>query len=112
MLNQTYFISRFGGSQSQSHKTSKACDRTTGSGTETSDRAPGSDSEEEEEPKDDLDPFSCQGQTETTQSMICNNKAIIILLIIKDCVFQEITSCRSHVAAFTQALAGLQTLGR
>lgn len=71
-LNQTYIISRFGGSQSQSQAASKACDRTAGSGTEASDRTPESDSEEEEEPKDDLDPFSSQGQTETAQSEIYN----------------------------------------
>lgn len=65
---QTKSRNRFGGSQSQSQAASKACDRTAGSGTEASDRTPESDSEEEEEPKDDLDPFSSQGQTETAQS--------------------------------------------
>ena len=71
MFNQAYlgglFISRFGVSQSAS----KACDSTATSGTEVSDRGADSDSEGEE-PKDGLDPFSSQGQTETTKSEIYN----------------------------------------
>lgn len=63
------FDSRFGGSQSsKSQAANKACDRTAASGTEASDRAADSDSEEGEDPKDDLDPFSSQGQTEATKS--------------------------------------------
>ncbi|KAF7662079.1 hypothetical protein LDENG_00246990 [Lucifuga dentata] len=66
---QTKSRNRFGGSQpSQSHAVSKASDRTAGSGTKTSDTAAGSDSEEREEPKEYLDPFSSQGQTEAAQS--------------------------------------------
>ncbi|XP_039990157.1 serine/threonine-protein phosphatase 6 regulatory subunit 2 isoform X1 [Xiphias gladius] len=61
---QTKSRNRFGGSQSAS----KACDRTATSGTEASDTAADSDSEEGEEPKDGLDPFSSQGQTEATKS--------------------------------------------
>ncbi|XP_045894331.1 serine/threonine-protein phosphatase 6 regulatory subunit 2 isoform X1 [Micropterus dolomieu] len=58
---------RFGGSRSsKSQAASKACDRTEASGTKASDRA--ADSEEGEDPKDDLDPFSSQGQTEATKS--------------------------------------------
>ncbi|XP_041794392.1 serine/threonine-protein phosphatase 6 regulatory subunit 2 isoform X1 [Chelmon rostratus] len=60
---------QFGGSRSsQSQAASKACDRTATSGTEASDRAADSDSEEGEDPKDDLDPFSSQGQSEATKS--------------------------------------------
>ncbi|XP_041794393.1 serine/threonine-protein phosphatase 6 regulatory subunit 2 isoform X2 [Chelmon rostratus] len=66
---QTKSRSRFGGSRSsQSQAASKACDRTATSGTEASDRAADSDSEEGEDPKDDLDPFSSQGQSEATKS--------------------------------------------
>lgn len=72
LLNQTHlnvlFYSRFGGSQSsQSQATSKACDRTAASGTEASDRAADSYSEEGEDPKDDLDPFLSQGETDATK---------------------------------------------
>lgn len=49
---------------------SKVCERTSASGTQASDRAPDSDSEEEE-PSDDLDPFSSQDQTEPAKSEIC-----------------------------------------
>ncbi|XP_058500865.1 serine/threonine-protein phosphatase 6 regulatory subunit 2 isoform X2 [Solea solea] len=60
---------RFGGSQSsQSPAATKACDRTAACGTEASDRTAGSDSEEEEEPKDEPDPFSSQGQTEAAKT--------------------------------------------
>uniref|UniRef100_UPI0037E90ECA serine/threonine-protein phosphatase 6 regulatory subunit 2 n=1 Tax=Semicossyphus pulcher TaxID=241346 RepID=UPI0037E90ECA len=60
---------RFGGSRSsQSQAASKASDRTAAPGTEASDRAPDSDSEEEEEPKDDLDPFSSLAHTEASKS--------------------------------------------
>lgn len=63
------FDSRFGGSRSsQTQVASKSCDTTAASGTEASDRAADSDSEEGEDPKDDLDPFSSQGQTEATKS--------------------------------------------
>uniref|UniRef100_A0A4W6DBN2 Protein phosphatase 6 regulatory subunit 2 n=1 Tax=Lates calcarifer TaxID=8187 RepID=A0A4W6DBN2_LATCA len=56
---QTKSRNRFGGSQSsQSHAASKDCDRTAISGTEVSDTAADSNSEEGEEPKDILDPFS------------------------------------------------------
>ncbi|XP_023259700.1 serine/threonine-protein phosphatase 6 regulatory subunit 2-like isoform X1 [Seriola lalandi dorsalis] len=66
---QTKSRNRFGGSQSsQSQADSKACDRTATSGTEVSDRAADSDSDEGEESKDGLDPFSSQGQTEATKS--------------------------------------------
>nr|XP_046249551.1 serine/threonine-protein phosphatase 6 regulatory subunit 2 [Scatophagus argus]XP_046249552.1 serine/threonine-protein phosphatase 6 regulatory subunit 2 [Scatophagus argus]XP_046249553.1 serine/threonine-protein phosphatase 6 regulatory subunit 2 [Scatophagus argus] len=66
---QTKSRNRFGGSQSsQSQATSKACDRTSASGTEASDRASDSDSEEGEDPKDDLDPFSSLSQTEAAKS--------------------------------------------
>ncbi|XP_051237506.1 serine/threonine-protein phosphatase 6 regulatory subunit 2 isoform X2 [Dicentrarchus labrax] len=66
---QTKSRNRFGGSQSaQSQAASTACDMTAASGTEASDTAADSDSEEGEDPKDDLDPFSSQGQTEATKS--------------------------------------------
>ncbi|XP_070827575.1 serine/threonine-protein phosphatase 6 regulatory subunit 2 isoform X1 [Chaetodon trifascialis] len=66
---QTKSRNRFGGSRSsQNQAASKACDRTAASGSEASDRAADSDSEEGEDPKDDLDPFSSQGQTEATKS--------------------------------------------
>ncbi|XP_076588645.1 serine/threonine-protein phosphatase 6 regulatory subunit 2 isoform X2 [Chaetodon auriga] len=66
---QTKSRNRFGGSRSsQNQAASKACDRTAASGTEASDRAADSDSEEGEDPKDDLDPFSSQGQTEATKN--------------------------------------------
>ncbi|XP_067358476.1 serine/threonine-protein phosphatase 6 regulatory subunit 2 isoform X2 [Channa argus] len=71
---QTKSRNRFGGSwSSQIPVTSKACDeteaceRTSTSVNEASDRAADSDSEEEE-PKDDLDPFSRQSQTDSTKS--------------------------------------------
>ncbi|XP_035497525.1 serine/threonine-protein phosphatase 6 regulatory subunit 2 isoform X1 [Scophthalmus maximus] len=66
---QTKSRNRFGGSQpSLSQSASKACDRTATSGTELPDKAADSHSEETEEPKDDLDPFSSQGQTEAAKS--------------------------------------------
>ncbi|KAM6926697.1 serine/threonine-protein phosphatase 6 regulatory subunit 2 isoform 1-T1 [Lycodopsis pacificus] len=66
---QTKSRNRFGGSRSsQSPAASKDCDRTAASGTEASDRAADSDSEEGENPKEDLDPFSSQGQTDGTKS--------------------------------------------
>ncbi|XP_035521444.1 serine/threonine-protein phosphatase 6 regulatory subunit 2 [Morone saxatilis] len=65
---QTKSRNRFGGSQAQSQAASTACDMTAASGTEASDTAADSDSEEGEDPKDDLDPFSSQGQTEATKS--------------------------------------------
>nr|XP_043892054.1 serine/threonine-protein phosphatase 6 regulatory subunit 2 isoform X1 [Solea senegalensis] len=49
---------RFGGSQSSQSPAA----------TEASDRTAGSDSEEEEEPKDEPDPFSSQGQTEAAKT--------------------------------------------
>ncbi|XP_069384722.1 serine/threonine-protein phosphatase 6 regulatory subunit 2 isoform X1 [Paralichthys olivaceus] len=64
---QTKSRNRFGGSQfSQNQAATKACDRTSASGTEVSDSA--ADSEEGEEPKDASDPFSSQGQTESAKS--------------------------------------------
>nr|XP_019934111.1 PREDICTED: serine/threonine-protein phosphatase 6 regulatory subunit 2 [Paralichthys olivaceus] len=64
---QTKSRNRFGGSQfSQNQAATKACDRTSASGTEVSDSA--ADSEEGEEHKDALDPFSSQGQTESAKS--------------------------------------------
>ncbi|XP_044050671.1 serine/threonine-protein phosphatase 6 regulatory subunit 2 isoform X3 [Siniperca chuatsi] len=66
---QTKSRNRFGGSRSsKSQVASKACDRTAASGAEASDRAAESDSEEGEDLKDALDPFSSQGQTEATKS--------------------------------------------
>ncbi|XP_029290508.1 serine/threonine-protein phosphatase 6 regulatory subunit 2 isoform X2 [Cottoperca gobio] len=66
---QTKSRNRFGGSRSpKSPAVSKDCDRTADSGTEASDRAADSDSEEGEDPKDDLDPFSSQGPTEAAKS--------------------------------------------
>ncbi|XP_026220987.1 serine/threonine-protein phosphatase 6 regulatory subunit 2 isoform X2 [Anabas testudineus] len=65
---QTKSRNRFGGSRSsQSPTASKACDRTATSSAEAPDGVPDSDSEEEE-PKEDMDPFSNQGQTESTKS--------------------------------------------
>ncbi|XP_041651632.1 serine/threonine-protein phosphatase 6 regulatory subunit 2 isoform X2 [Cheilinus undulatus] len=65
---QTKSRNRFGGSNlSQSSATSKACDRTAAPCTEASDRAPDSDSEEED-PKDDLDPFSSLAHSDATKS--------------------------------------------
>lgn len=62
------FFVRFGGSQSsQSPTASKVCGMTAA---EPSDGAAGSDSEEDE-PKDDLDPFSSQSQTEAAKSEMC-----------------------------------------
>ncbi|XP_068168396.1 serine/threonine-protein phosphatase 6 regulatory subunit 2 isoform X2 [Antennarius striatus] len=56
---------RFGGLRSsQSQATHKVHDATAASGTEASDRAVDSDSEEGEDQRDDLDPFLSQGQTE------------------------------------------------
>lgn len=66
---QTKSRNRFGGSRSsQSPAASKDCDETAASGTEASDRAADSDSEEGEDPKDDMDPFSSQSQAEATKS--------------------------------------------
>ncbi|KAA8590169.1 hypothetical protein FQN60_014103 [Etheostoma spectabile] len=65
---QTKSRNRFGGSRSSSSAANKDSDRTAASGTEVSDRAADSDSEEGEDPKDYLDPFSNQGQTEATKS--------------------------------------------
>ncbi|XP_075998299.1 serine/threonine-protein phosphatase 6 regulatory subunit 2 isoform X2 [Genypterus blacodes] len=65
---QTKSRNRFGGSQpSQSQAASVACDRTAGSAAEASESAADPDTEEGGEPKDDLDPFSSLGPTETTQ---------------------------------------------
>lgn len=76
MLSQTYkhvlYDLRFGGSRSsQNPAASKDCDGTAASATEDSDRAADSDSEEGENPKDDLDPFSSQGPTDGTKSETC-----------------------------------------
>lgn len=63
---------RFGGLQSsQRPVVSKACDKASASATETSDRA--ADSDSEEEPNDDLDPFSSQGQAEPAKGEICSS---------------------------------------
>uniref|UniRef100_A0A671VPP3 Protein phosphatase 6 regulatory subunit 2 n=1 Tax=Sparus aurata TaxID=8175 RepID=A0A671VPP3_SPAAU len=60
---------RFGGSQSsQGQAASKPGDKTAASGSEASDRTADSDSEEGEDPKDDMDPFSSLGQTETAKT--------------------------------------------
>lgn len=67
-FNQTHFASRFGGSQTaQGQAARKTCDQTSVSGTEAADKAADSDSEGEE-PKDDMDLFSSQSQTEATKS--------------------------------------------
>lgn len=61
------FYSRFGGSRSsQSQAAIKVNDKTAVSGIEASDTAADSDSEEED-PKDDLDPFLSQGDTDATK---------------------------------------------
>lgn len=61
---------RFGGSQySQSQVASATFQKEAASSTDIPDREADSDSEEED-PKDDLDPFSTQGQAETTDSEI------------------------------------------
>ncbi|XP_074489230.1 serine/threonine-protein phosphatase 6 regulatory subunit 2 isoform X2 [Sebastes fasciatus] len=66
---QTKSRNRFGGSRSsQSPAASKDCDKTAASGTEASDTAADSDSEEGEDPKDDLDPFSNLAQNEAAKS--------------------------------------------
>nr|XP_040017628.1 serine/threonine-protein phosphatase 6 regulatory subunit 2 isoform X2 [Gasterosteus aculeatus aculeatus] len=66
---QTKSRNRFGGLRSsQSPAASKDCDRTEASAPEASDTAADSDSVEGEKPKDDLDPFSSQGQTDGTKS--------------------------------------------
>ncbi|XP_047451518.1 serine/threonine-protein phosphatase 6 regulatory subunit 2 isoform X2 [Mugil cephalus] len=65
---QTKSRNRFGGSQSpQGQAANKTCEKTGACGSEASERATDSDSEEED-PKDDLDPFSSQEQTETTKN--------------------------------------------
>lgn len=65
---QTKSRNRFGGSQmAQGQTPTKAGDGPGASGNEASDRTPDSDSEEEET-KDDLDPFSSQGQTDATKN--------------------------------------------
>lgn len=59
---------RFGGSRSsQSQAAGKTCDRAATSSAETPDRGADSDSEEED-PKEELDPFSSQGQTDATKN--------------------------------------------
>ncbi|XP_015239487.1 PREDICTED: serine/threonine-protein phosphatase 6 regulatory subunit 2 isoform X2 [Cyprinodon variegatus] len=61
---QTKSRNRFGGStSSQSQVTSQTCEKRTASSTEVTDRPADSDSEEEDN-KDDFDPFSSQGQTD------------------------------------------------
>lgn len=72
LVNQTYqhvlCYQRFGGSRSsRSQAAGKASDRTAASGTEITDRAADSDSEEGEDPKDDLDPFLSQGESDATK---------------------------------------------
>lgn len=70
------FFSRFGGSRSsQSPAASQTCDRTAPSGTEASDRSADSD---EEEPKEELDPFSSQGQAEPPKSKTCSGFGLYI----------------------------------
>ncbi|XP_034542345.1 serine/threonine-protein phosphatase 6 regulatory subunit 2 isoform X2 [Notolabrus celidotus] len=60
---------RFGGSQSsQSSATSKASDRTAAPGTGAPTREQNSDSEEEEDPKDDLDPFSSLAHSDASKN--------------------------------------------
>ncbi|XP_061772805.1 serine/threonine-protein phosphatase 6 regulatory subunit 2 isoform X3 [Nerophis ophidion] len=64
---QTKSRNRFGGSQAaQGQAAARTCDRSTTAATQASDKATGSDSDEGEEPKDDLDPFS--GQAEPTKN--------------------------------------------
>ncbi|XP_054632418.1 serine/threonine-protein phosphatase 6 regulatory subunit 2 isoform X2 [Dunckerocampus dactyliophorus] len=64
---QTKSRNRFGGSQAaQGQAAAKTCDRSATAATQASDNAAGSDSDEGEELKDDLDPFS--SQTESTKN--------------------------------------------
>uniref|UniRef100_G3PHE6 Protein phosphatase 6, regulatory subunit 2b n=1 Tax=Gasterosteus aculeatus aculeatus TaxID=481459 RepID=G3PHE6_GASAC len=66
---QTKSRNRFGGLRSsQSPAASKDCDRAEASVPEASDTAADSDSVEGEKPRDDLDPFSSQSQTDGTKS--------------------------------------------
>ncbi|XP_056137140.1 serine/threonine-protein phosphatase 6 regulatory subunit 2 [Lampris incognitus] len=66
---QTKSRNRFGGSwSSQSGLASKACARTASSGTDSFDKTPGLDTEDGEELKQTLDPFSSHCQAETKQS--------------------------------------------
>uniref|UniRef100_A0A1A7XY60 Protein phosphatase 6, regulatory subunit 2b n=1 Tax=Iconisemion striatum TaxID=60296 RepID=A0A1A7XY60_9TELE len=65
---QTKSRNRFGGSRSsQNQAGSKSCDKTEASSTEVPDRPADSDSEEEDN-KDDFDPFSSQDQTEAAMN--------------------------------------------
>lgn len=65
---QTKSRQRFGGSQtSHSQAASNIYDQPAASGTEGSDRAADSDSDEGEDPKADLDPFLSAGQTDGTK---------------------------------------------
>ncbi|XP_028287920.1 serine/threonine-protein phosphatase 6 regulatory subunit 2 isoform X2 [Parambassis ranga] len=66
---QTKSRNRFGGSRSsQSQAAIKTCDTTAASGTEIPDAAGDSESEEEEDPKDDLDPFSSLDHSEAAKN--------------------------------------------
>lgn len=65
---QTKSRNRFGGCpSSQSQALSKTCDKTAAAAAESPDKTADSDSEEAE-PKDNLDPFLNQGQTDTTNT--------------------------------------------
>lgn len=65
---QTKSRNRFGGSQSsQSQAASNTCDHTAAPGTEVPDKEADSDSEEGEDPRDDLDPFVSQDQTDAAK---------------------------------------------
>lgn len=72
------FLIRFGGSpSSQSQAASQTCERTAASSTDAPDRPADSDSEEEDN-KDDFDPFSSQGQTGAPPSKIYVHVAIFV----------------------------------
>lgn len=76
-------IIRFGGSRSsQSQAAIKTCDTTAASGTEIPDAAGDSESEEEEDPKDDLDPFSSLDHSEAAKSEIVLYCKILRLLYV------------------------------
>lgn len=117
LVNQTYqhvlCYQRFGGSRSsRSQAASKASDRTAGSGTETADRAADSDSEEGADPKDDLDPFLSQGESDTTKCeweiSYCRVKHNFFALYVGTKAGVESVSLVAFVcgAFYTQALDG------
>lgn len=103
------FLIRFGGSpSSQSQAASQTCEMTATSSTDGPDKPADSDSEEEDN-KDDFDPFSSQDQTVAPPSKIYVNVATFVQYTI---VSELVSSTLFFFFFFLQVLTGLQTLER